>query len=452
MAFQKMVSKKNAKNHWLCYKINLGVYIIRGSFMDFLLQLPVRYKTIVSAYLSRVIILVCKFITIPIFLLYLPRDEYAVLAILGGLEAWFFLLDFGMGSSVQNTLAENQVKGIDEGSFLKTALLVSLFSLSLGGVLVYLFSPSIVAFFLYKIGPSEKMQPIFLFGSFYFILGTLGSIGGKILVARQRGYQMYLVQSVAHLIALACIVGFGFLQKLSLMSGLFFSFGIPSLVSCLLAIKVFSKVDWKGSFRWEMVTRARSFWLFAVLAAIVSLSDSLIMTRTLSIEKMVEYNLLCKIFGIASFGYAAFLQGLMPECCQYLFMGKVKKVQQLIYKHCLIGILGICLFTCLIWGGSFFIEIAFQISLDYVAVGAFGLYLCVRIVADFYAMALQSHSKLSSFFYLVPIQAVLSLSLQYFLSIYFGILGIILGLTLSYVLTVCWALPKKLKQLEKSYG
>ncbi|MBS0627308.1 MAG: hypothetical protein JSS09_03750, partial [Verrucomicrobia bacterium] len=118
--------------------------------MDFFLQIPVRYKTIVSAYLSRIIVLICKFITIPIFLLYLPRNEYAVLAILGGLEAWFFLLDFGVGSSIQNTLAENQVRGIEEGPFLKTALLVSLCSLILGSLLVYLFSPSMVSFFLHK--------------------------------------------------------------------------------------------------------------------------------------------------------------------------------------------------------------------------------------------------------------------------------------------------------------
>ena len=400
-----------------------------------------------SAYLSRSIILLCKFITVPILLMYLPKEEYAILAILGGLEAWFLLLDFGMGASVQNTLSENQVKGIAEGSFLKTTLLISLCSLLVGTLLLYQLAPSFSSFFLHKISSVEKMRDIFLFAGVFFILGMWGSIGGKILVARQKGYQMYLVQSMAHLISLVCILSFGFLGKLSLISAIFFTLGIPALGSCLLAMKIFSEVNWKGSLEWAMIKRARGFWLFSIMAALVSLSDSLIITRTLSIDEIVEYNILCKIFGVASFAYAAFLQVLMPECSQALLRGKVREVEQIIYKHCSIGVLGICLFTCFVWCLSPFIERAFQISLGWIGIIAFGLYLSTRVVADFFAMALQSHSKLTSFFYLVPIQAVLSLILQYFLSIHIGIAGILLGLSLSYALTVCWALPRQLKKI-----
>ncbi|MES2200353.1 MAG: MATE family efflux transporter [Chlamydiota bacterium] len=418
--------------------------------MEFLLQIPSRYKTIFSAYLSRAIILLCKFITVPILLLYLPREEYAVLVILGGLEGWFFLLDFGMGSSVQNTLAENEVTAIEEGPFLKTTFLISLCSLIVGAFFLYQLSPILSSFFLHKIGPIENLREVFLLVGCFFILGTWGSIGGKVLLARQKGYQMYLVQSAAHLISLSCIVSFGFLGKLSLSSALIFSLGIPSVASCLLAIKVFYKVSWSGSFQWDMLKRARGFWLFAIMAALVSLSDSVIITKTLSIEGIIEYNLLCKIFGVASFAYAAFIQALMPECSQQLLMGKVREVEQTVYKHCFIGILGVLLFTCFVLGLSPFIERAFHISLGWIGIGAFSLYLATRVIADFYAMALQSHSKLTSFFYLVPIQAVLSLSLQYFLSLKFGITGILLGLALSYALTVCWALPRQLRQLR--YG
>ena len=196
-----------------------------------------------------------------------------------------------------------------------------------------------------------------------------------------------------------------------------------------------------------MIKRAKDFWLFAILAAVVSLSDSLIITRTLSIEEIIEYNVLCKIFGVASFGYAAFLQVLMPECSQQLLLGKIREVEETIYKHCFKGILGICLFTCFIWSLAPFIERSFQVSLGWIGIGAFGLYLSVRIIADFFAMALQSHSKLTSFFYLVPVQALLSLSLQYFLSVQWGIPGILIGLALSYALTVCWALPRELKKV-----
>lgn len=423
--------------------------------MDFILKIPSSYKTIFSAYLSRSIILLCKFVTVPILLLYLPREEYAVFVILGGIEAWFLLLDFGVGASVQNTLAENQVKGVPEGSFLKTTLVISLCGLLVGMFSLYQMTPTLSSFFLHKVGFLEKIEDCFIFSGFFFVLGSWGSIAGKVLLARKQGYQMYLVQSIAALTSLICILGFSLFGKLSLFSVLFFSFAIPALGSCILAIKVFCQVDWRGDFQWNILKRARGFWFFAVMAALVSLSDSLIITRTLSVEEIIEYNILCKIFGVASFAYAVFLQVLMPECSQQLFLGKVKEVERSIHKHCFIGILGICIFTCFIWGISPFVEKAFHVALSALAVGVFGLYLCVRIIADFFAMALQSHSKLTSFFYLVPAQAVLSLGLQYALSLQFGVMGILLGLTLSYAFTVCWALPMQLKKLDKgnpSYG
>jgi O-antigen/teichoic acid export membrane protein len=70
------------------------------------------YKTLGTAYLSRAIFLVCKFCSIPLFLLHLSKEEYAVFALLSGLEGWFLLLDFGMGPSLQNAIAaQNKEKG-----------------------------------------------------------------------------------------------------------------------------------------------------------------------------------------------------------------------------------------------------------------------------------------------------------------------------------------------------
>ena len=61
-------------------------------------------------------------------------------------------------------------------------------------------------------------------------------------------------------------------------------------------------------------------------------------------------------------------------------------------------------------------------------------------------MALQSRSQLKPFFFLVPIQAALSLFLQYSLASLWGIPGLLGGLSLSYLMTVSFALPRVFKK------
>ena len=263
-------------------------------------------------------------------------------------------------------------------------------------------------------------------------------------MARQLGFVVYFLQGLGSLLSLVFLLGSTFLYKLSFMNALFFVLGPPAVISFIAALFVFSKISKKDSLCWDLIFRAKSFFVFAILAALVTLSDSLIVPRTLNTEEVIEYNLLCKLFGLASFAYSAFLQGLWPECCESLASREFTKVRSKIRSCCLFSILGVCLFTILIWTFSETVERRLLISFKTSCIFLFGLYLCIRVVSDFYAMALQSHSKLHSFFYIVPIQALLSVFFQYTLSKFLGVAGIILGLSLSYLLTVFWALPREL--------
>lgn len=406
-------------------------------------------KIVFSAYLFKGIVGICRIVTVPIFLKSLPNQECAVLAILGGMEGWFLLLDFGLGGSVQNTFAENEVKKLEEGPFLKSSFIFSLIASILGIGLIFLGQSFFSSFFFDRIDLQGKEKSIFLLASCFLLIGTWGTIGTKILVAKQKVNIVYCLQILAHLFSLVCIIVSSVQGSLSLEKGIFFSIGIPAIVSAILSIKIFYKINWKERIQWILLHRAWKFWTFAVLAAFVTLSDTLVIVRTLELSEIIEYNVLCKVFGIASFAYAAFMQPLMPRCSQMLLLGQVKETEKVVLKHCLIGLLGIVLFTIIIIGMKPFLEKMFGVSLGFYGICFFGAYLCIKLIGDFYAMALQSHSLLKPFFYWVPVQAALSLFFQYFLSLHFRLIGILIGLSLSYILTMTWVLPRKLRGLQR---
>ncbi|WP_422824300.1 polysaccharide biosynthesis C-terminal domain-containing protein [Xenorhabdus siamensis] len=82
----------------------------------------------------------------------------------------------------------------------------------------------------------------------------------------------------------------------------------------------------------------------------------------------------------------------------------------------------------------------------------FAAYFSIRVWSDTYAMLLQSMNELKPLWLIVPFQATLSFGLQWYLAGKFKIYGILIGLIISFILTVVIFLPifyrKKVKELR----
>ncbi len=416
-------------------------------------RIPSYLKTALSGWLARGIFIACKLLTIPLLLQHLPKEQYAALAILGSLEGWFLLLDFGIGMSIQTHLSESKADSRLLAGMVKIAAILALVFFLFGLLTIICALPFLSSFFLGSILLESQSASFFLFCSICLLLMTQGSIASKILLAKHQGHFMYFVQSLGSLCSLASLIFLACQDHLSLFSSALAVFGVPSFFSFCLAIFVFSKTKWKEKINKQILKkvllRAKSFFLFTFLASLVTLSDAIIAPKILGIEAIIEYNFLCKVFGVASFAYSAFLQGLCPEFSEALSLGRFKEVIRRLRFFCFLGVVGVIGFSFSVYVFSGFIKNVFSISLEAFPIVLFGLYLCIRVVSDFHAMALQSHSKLRSFFVLVPIQAMLSLILQCVLGLYLGVVGILLGLSVSYLLTVFWALPWELQKRAK---
>ena len=407
---------------------------------------PPYLQTAFVAWGSRGITLLYRLVTIPLLLQALGTEKYAALVVLTSLEAWFLLLDFGVGTSIQNHLSENLFHKQEEKALVKTALVLAFCAFGVGALLFILLQPLLEGFllekFLHENGSALRISACF------FLIGTFGSIASKILIARQKGFVVYLTQGMASLISLLFLLLA--YKNLNLVKSLFFTIGVSSFFSLVLSLVVFWKVDIQAPIRFEVVKRAKGFWFFSCMAALVLSSDGLIISRTLESAEIVQYHLLVKIFGVGAFMYSAVLQGLWPSCSEKWAMGDGHWVVKKISFFSFIGILCALFFTGIIFFSKETFERFFFLPLSKAGILWSGVYLCVRIFADFHAMALQSRSDLKLFFYLVPIQAVCSLVFQWFLSSFFGLSGIFAGLVLSYVFTVCFALPKRLFWLRDS--
>jgi O-antigen/teichoic acid export membrane protein len=266
------------------------------------------------------------------------------------------------------------------------------------------------------------------------------------LLAEQRGHLFFLVQGLSHIVSFSLLLFTLHIDLFSLRAIIFLSWALPGLASTCLVALCFKNLSWKGPIDWDLIFKAKQFFILALFSAFISLSDIWILSHTLSLEGVIQYNVLCKLFGVAAFAYAPVIHSLMPIFTSLFSQGNPKVVLYMLQKQCLYWIVAIGAFTVFILYICPRVESLFSITLAHTSIIAFGLYVTIRMIADFCITALQAKGILLPFFYLLPIQAALSICLQYTLSIHIGVTGLITGMALSYVCTLSWALPLKLKK------
>ena len=74
----------------------------------------------------------------------------------------------------------------------------------------------------------------------------------------------------------------------------------------------------------------------------------------------------------------------------------------------------------------------------------------IRLWTDIFALILQSMNNLKALIYWAIVQASVGLILQLILVPIYGIYGTVIALTLSWVLTVAWALPRMVYIIQKN--
>ncbi|WP_429046659.1 MATE family efflux transporter [Aeromonas veronii] len=334
---------------------------------------------------------------------------------------------------------------------MKTGIIISFFSCLLFICIYILISKLVASFYLSSsslIDINEK-QKLFIIASVVFILVGVGNVSYKILFAEMIGWKANLYNAISYLFGFAAIWHLNYQGlPVTIDDALIALYGPVGLISfCYLIYRLF--IAWQGKFRFDLakkiIKRGFGFLVFSFLSILVLQADYIVISQKLSPSEIVKYTIIMKLFGLIFFIYSALLQALWPVCAEYRVKGEWVKLNKLIYKNILAGVLFICasagvLYICqkevislLSKDDNYVFDISTFIIL--------ALYFSIRVWADTFAMLLQSMNYLKILWFLVPVQVMLCGLLQWFLADYWGINGVLLGLALSFFLTVAWGLP-----------
>lgn len=427
-------------------------------------RVPRNLWVAVAGWVGKIVTALVQVVSIRLLVEGLGKQQYGVFAVLSSLNGWYALADMGLGNSLQNYISEARARDEDYSSIVVAACIGVLCLILISIILLWFLSPILSSrmFRQLTVINTAYYNKIFFTTGAIFIVTALGTVGYKIWYAYQKGYLSNTLPALGALLGLIGIWAVaGLPDKNADLWWYILAYYVPVALLAVTALGInlgpmLRRVNWhevKRSFK-PLFQRGIQFWFFGLMAAGVLNIDYIIMLQRLSGAEITLYNILSRLFGFIFFFYSALLLSVWPVCAELFTQQKGHTVTRLIKKYILFGLGIVVLGTLLL---KIFLPFIFSVlapsqnlCANFSTIMLFGIYFMVRVWTDTYAMALQSVSDMKILWLAVPVQALISVGMQWKLSSLYGINGILCGLIMSYLLTVCWVLPLRFRHNVKT--
>jgi O-antigen/teichoic acid export membrane protein len=414
------------------------------------------------SWIGRAISILCSLYILKLTTNFLGVVDYSIYVILVNIIGWALLFDLGLGYSLQNYISELKNNKKEYNSQIWITSVILFIFLTLSAFILWLLTPylSNIIFGKYEITAKNNFEKLFFIASLIGLLTAFGSVTNKIFYGLQKGHLPNLILALAGLLNVISLHLLKYFGLISLENVLVVTLGLNAIITIIPIFYFYYKSklsNWKfdNQIAKKLIKRGAGFGLFALMSACVLQVDYLVMSQSVSPIEITKYNILFKLFSVIFIAYSTLLSALWPMFLEWRLNGKIELITKNIRRYVLLSSFVFIIFTIiLIFKGQLLIsmltklEVSFSIELTLLV----GLYFIIRVWTDMFAMVLQSMNKLKPFWILTPAQAMVSIILQLLLSQKFGIIGIVIALILSFVLTVSWALPIfALRSLQMKY-
>lgn len=416
-------------------------------------KIPFHLIIAATTLLSKAIVLIVQIWGTKYFISRLNLNDYSSFVLLSAIAPWMLLSDLGIGSAAQNFISELRGRNQNGSKYIFYALaLSSLFILVFFPVFLFL-APTLTQFYLQPQDASSlvKETGAFRIALLIFLLFSLGAVTQKLWLALQKGWVGNLFPAIGSILSVILLNLSIFDEAKSQLSGALVIFYAPTAIAYLISIilllpRIKSIKLTRGIFLTdvaELIKRSGSFWFFSLMASFVLQADYIVLSQKFQAEEVLIYSIHQRIFSIIFFVYVAVLQALWPTCAEMRIAGRWQELKHTAWVHILFGILGVLLYTSIIFIFRSPVMAFFSSAVvpSFVLIMAFGVLNVIRVWTDTFAMMLQSMNVLKPLWVIVPLQATLTLALQFVFSDYFGLVGIVFGLIAGYVLTAALFCP-----------
>lgn len=412
----------------------------------------IEFLTSIMAWLARVVMAVSQFYAIKLVTENYDENTYSVYLVVIGLSGWFLLVESGMGATIQNVIANSKIEFEKKKKKITVSFCLFLLVFILGLLSFLIFSSTINKILLDRFfGDVGGYSYFFLFVYLLYSLQALGNISVKLNYGKSKGYLGCLYILISNLLSICLLYAYvNFIDSGIWSELIVFWLLIPSIFGfCFFyhaTSALFTKINWNDFVEEKKLVLSQfRFLLIGIVAVMIVQVDYLILSVKSGAQELLVYSVYSKIY---IFIYYIFNSIMLTQWsiftidyASFKYNSIIKRIYKLIFIASFISVVsGIAIYylqEAIVV--KYFTEIDSVVSYTLIALFSF-LTLC-RSISDVFATFVQSIGAEKYLLQIMPVQAILSMSLQYYLYDLFSIEGLVSGLAMSFVLSVLWYLP-----------
>lgn len=405
-------------------------------------------------WIGRGLVIVLSLVNTRLLIELVDVEGLAAYAIIVSLAAWLTLLNLGMPTAVQNLISSSRANGLDTAKIKSTSFILTCLLFAIFLPLVILFGYLAWRHLLFKY---SFVTPFVVIQCCIFMLfSALGLFFTQILYAEHRATVANLypaINSGCVTIGLSILIGLGEKSFAIATFACFFPMVIIFILGFAQA-KISVCFNYDKKIIQQIWNESKGLLLFASLSACTLAIDYIVMSNLLEPYDVAVYSLSSKVFMTVLTLQTVLLSTYWPQISEAMYSGDYNVARGKVFSVLKTGLLvGTVACATLILMLDWIVPILSGGKVKSVSVGlmlAWSLYVLIRIWSDTFSVGVLSVGKTKVINLYIPFQAISSIIAQYIFATHFGVVGIVLGLVLSFLLTAAWILPLQFFKLTRA--
>ncbi|MGL5057090.1 MAG: lipopolysaccharide biosynthesis protein [Fusobacteriaceae bacterium] len=417
---------------------------------------------IISNFIFKGLGIGLSFISIPIMLKYLDKDNYGLWILILSITSWIYTFDIGIGNGLKNRLAESLAKNTEKEA--KEYIATSYFFVTIISILFFL----IIYFILDNINFSnllnitylsnKELNKILFINIGFVCINFIFSLCNNIFLGSQKAYLTSLNSVLSQILNFGFLLGlFYFKENSIVLLSLTYGFGIflshlfltsyyfYKNSNLLFSVKDINTKITKGIFGVGM-----KIFLVQIAGLIIFSTDNFIITKYTGIENVATYNIVNKLFGIPLLIMSLVTAPIWPAVTKAFHEGNGEWINNTLKKLKKLFLLLVALMLFMLVVSKPFIKIwtLNRIEPSILLIGACALATLLTCFSNIYSTIIFGIEVSWKIVILSLSQAVINIVVSLVAIKYFdlGVVGVVLGTCFS-MLTNVFVLPKSLRRM-----
>lgn len=403
-----------------------------------------------------------SFISIPIMLKYLDKNNYGLWILILSITNWIYTFDIGIGNGLKNRLAESLSKKNEKEAreYIATSyffvIIISIFFL----LISWIFLESINLSKLLNISylSNKELNKIVFINVGFVCINFIFSLCNSIFLGSQKSYLSSINNVLSQILNFIFLIILFYIKENSIIL-LSFSYGMGISIShIILSIYYFYKnKELFFSIKDIIFNKVKNIFgvglkifLVQIAGLIIFSTDNFIITKYTGIENIAIYNVVNKLFGIPILILTLITAPIWPAVTKAFYEKNQVWIENILEKLKKIFLLLVIIVMILILIAKPFIKIwtLNEINASFSLIIACGIATILTCFSNIYSTLIFAMDIKYYLLILFIFQAIINIIVSLIVIIYFdlGVVGVVLGTCFS-MLTNVFVLPKSLKKI-----